>query len=72
MQRTATKKDKEDKKDKMCKENWEIKEQSSLYKTWKLQGMDHICKVRIEMKLHFFWNSEIKNNHPWKKKCGLG
>lgn len=69
MQRIATKKDKEDK---MCEENWDMKEQSILYKTWKLQGMDHIFKVKIQMKLPFFWNSEMKNNQPWKKKCGVG
>lgn len=64
MQRIATKKDKEDK---MCEENWEIKEPSSLYKTWKLQGMDHIFKVTIQMKFPISWNSEMKNNHPWGK-----
>lgn len=34
----------------MREENWEIKEQSVVYKTWKLQGMDHIFKVTIQMK----------------------
>lgn len=43
----ATKKDKEDK---MCEENWYLKEQSVVCKTWKLQGMDHIFRVTIQMK----------------------